>query len=156
MSSRRRPADDHREDALPTTTARSTQILAMPRGGYGDRAAGPSHRRVALDNGVTFSSIAHESYPVIGGFSRQTALADQPGENRPYWARIVAAGSPDAYVRHVMVNSLRSWTRRRSWREPPTMYPSDAPAVGDAFADVDARVSLRAFLLSLPRNSGRR
>jgi RNA polymerase sigma-70 factor (sigma-E family) len=47
----------------------------------------------------------------------QTALA------RSYaaWHRIERS-DPEAYVRRVMLNSYRSWCRRRPWRETPTEF----------------------------------
>jgi RNA polymerase sigma-70 factor (sigma-E family) len=51
----------------------------------------------------------------------QTALA------RSYaaWHRIEKS-DPEAYVRRVMLNSYRSWCRRRPWSETPTELPDRA------------------------------
>jgi RNA polymerase sigma-70 factor (sigma-E family) len=69
------------------------------------------------------------------------------------WSRIERAGSPDAYVRKMVVNQLLSWRRRR--HDVPTDRMTDRPAAGSyagdpagAHADRDQVLGL---LASLPR-----
>jgi RNA polymerase sigma-70 factor (sigma-E family) len=53
------------------------------------------------------------------------------------WHMLSIDGSPDAYVRKVMVNQLVSWRRRRSWSERPISElrdeagPDPTSAAGD-------------------------
>ena len=78
----------------------------------------------------------------------QTALA----RTWPHWQRISTGGTPDAYVRTVMVRLNSSW-RARFWnREHPYADPGDE---GVVFADdehrrTDDRVVLVAALAALP------
>lgn len=66
------------------------------------------------------------------------------------WRRI--EGSPDAYVRSVMVNTYSSWWRRR-WRdEVPTLDLPERAGAGRSEADVGSqRLDLDRALASLPR-----
>lgn len=79
----------------------------------------------------------------------QTALA----RTWPHWERISAAGSPDAYVRTVMVRLNASW-RSRLWnRERPTANPTAERVTGGPFDDhgrSDDRTVLLAALAELP------
>ena len=74
----------------------------------------------------------------------QTALA----RAYPHWPR-AQRDDPDAYVRTIMLNTWRSWRRRR-WRgEMPAMTVPELPGP-DGFAAVHQRHALRAALAKLP------
>ena len=66
----------------------------------------------------------------------------------PHWAR-VAAGSPEAYVRQVMVRTAGSWRRRRWTGEVPAERLPDV-AADDETAAHDERVVLTRALAALP------
>lgn len=74
----------------------------------------------------------------------QTALV----RSWPHWSRIAAAGSPEAYVRRVMLNKALDWRGRR-WRgEISTeVLPEPRPMEG---ADLDVRRVLLQALRRLP------
>lgn len=75
----------------------------------------------------------------------QTALA----RAWPRWERINRRDDPEVYVRRVMVNTWRTWSRRR-WRgEKASLSVPDAPAAGDVAAQVAMRMALRDALAAL-------
>jgi RNA polymerase sigma-70 factor (sigma-E family) len=64
-----------------------------------------------------------------------------------HWDRVRAAGSPDAYVRRIVVNQHRSWRRRRASTEL-AMEPSELPStVADDAQDALAARDLTWRLL---------
>lgn len=65
------------------------------------------------------------------------------------WARVRRADDPDAYVRKIMINSNRSWRRRRRLTELASGLAPQEPVAGAGVAD-DDRPELIAALLSLP------
>ena len=73
----------------------------------------------------------------------QTALA----RTWPHWDR-VASGSPEAYVRQVMVRTAGSWRRRRWTGEVAGDLPDVASP--DGTAGLDERVVLTLALRTLP------
>jgi RNA polymerase sigma-70 factor (sigma-E family) len=76
----------------------------------------------------------------------QTALA----RTSPHWARI-EDGSPEAYVRRVMVRTHASWLRRRWQGERPVDDVSVHESAGpDEHAAADTRVVLVAAVGALP------
>jgi RNA polymerase sigma-70 factor (ECF subfamily) len=67
----------------------------------------------------------------------------------PHWKRISANGSPDAYVRRVMINLATAWARRR-WRfEIPTDNVPERAAPDETAVRDDRDLLVRA-LASLP------
>jgi RNA polymerase sigma-70 factor (sigma-E family) len=68
------------------------------------------------------------------------------------WPRIdSAAGSPDAYLRRIIVNTHRSWWRAR-WRRETPVADLPEPSSGDDAADQRAlAVAIRQALGELPR-----
>lgn len=64
------------------------------------------------------------------------------------WRRISADGSPDAYVRKVMLNQLLSWRRRRSWSERPVAQIGDQ-VVTDPNVATDDRAAMAVLLAEL-------
>jgi RNA polymerase sigma-70 factor (sigma-E family) len=72
----------------------------------------------------------------------QTALA----RTWPRWERINRRDDPEVYVRRVMVNTWRTWGRRR-WRgEKASPAVAETPAGGDLAAEVAMRMALRDAL----------
>jgi RNA polymerase sigma-70 factor (sigma-E family) len=74
----------------------------------------------------------------------QTALAKVAGR----WTRIASTGDPLPYVRKVMLRTLISWRRRRSFGEVPMATMPDTPDPAATPADADER--LRRALGTLP------
>jgi RNA polymerase sigma-70 factor (sigma-E family) len=69
------------------------------------------------------------------------------------WSRIERAGSPDAYVRKMVVNELLSWRRRR--HDIPSDNLAERPAAGsyggDPAGDHADRDEVLGLLATLPR-----
>jgi RNA polymerase sigma-70 factor (sigma-E family) len=65
-----------------------------------------------------------------------------------HWGRITAAGSPEAYVRRIMVNERRTWWRRNRGRELVGGVP-ERPA-RDELSAVDDRDAMWRAVLALP------
>jgi RNA polymerase sigma-70 factor (sigma-E family) len=83
----------------------------------------------------------------------QDVVQDVLAKASTRWGRIERAGSPDAYVRKMVVNELLSWRRRR--HDIPSERIADRPAAGpyggdpaSAHADRDEVLTL---LAQLPR-----
>ena len=75
----------------------------------------------------------------------QTALA----RAWPRWERINRRDDPEVYVRRVMVNTWRTWSRRR-WRgEKASPAVAEAPAGGDMATEVAMRMAMRDALGAL-------
>jgi RNA polymerase sigma-70 factor (sigma-E family) len=77
----------------------------------------------------------------------QTALA----KAWPHWDRVSREGDPTAYIQRVMVNTYRSWWRRKWRAEVPTADVPDRVTGPDAFAAADDRERVRRALDRLPR-----
>ncbi len=75
----------------------------------------------------------------------QTALA----RSWPRWERIRRRDDPGVYVRRVMVNTWRTWSRRRWLGEKASPAVAEAPAAGDVAAEVAMRMALRDALATL-------
>jgi RNA polymerase sigma-70 factor (sigma-E family) len=67
-----------------------------------------------------------------------------------HWRRVEAGGKPEAYVRKVMLNQLRSWLRRRRFAEVPIEGIAERAGGTDVADQVTQRVSLSRALVSLP------
>ncbi|HTR71538.1 MAG TPA: SigE family RNA polymerase sigma factor [Mycobacteriales bacterium] len=65
------------------------------------------------------------------------------------WHFLRVDGSPDAYVRKVMVNELLSWRRRRSWSERPVPELREDSAQ-DPTTAVSERAQMWALIATLP------
>lgn len=68
----------------------------------------------------------------------------------PHWRRVVGGGSPEAYVRRVMVRTYATWWRRRWRAEVPYGQLPDRPAQGDPHALTGLRAAVLAALAELP------
>jgi RNA polymerase sigma-70 factor (sigma-E family) len=83
----------------------------------------------------------------------QDVVQDVLAKASTRWSRIEQAGSPDAYVRKMVVNQLLSWRRRR--RDVPTDRLFDRPAAGsyagDPAGDHADRDEVLGLLAALPR-----
>jgi RNA polymerase sigma-70 factor (sigma-E family) len=68
----------------------------------------------------------------------------------PRWSKVSREGTPELYVRRVMLNTYATWWRRR-WRHeiPSGAVPEHAGDVDD-YAQADARVLVQAALRGLP------
>ena len=76
----------------------------------------------------------------------QTALV----KAHRHWGRVTASGSPEGYVRRIMVNERRTWWRRNPGRELVGTVPDRAgPDESSALAERDA--VWRAVLALPPR-----
>jgi RNA polymerase sigma-70 factor (sigma-E family) len=65
-----------------------------------------------------------------------------------HWARVTAAGDPEAYVRRIMVNERRSWWRRNRGRE--ILGPVPERGGTDEFAGLAERDAVWQAVLRLP------
>jgi RNA polymerase sigma-70 factor (sigma-E family) len=75
----------------------------------------------------------------------QTALA----RSWPRWERINRRDDPEVYVRRVMINTWRTWSRRR-WRgEKATPDVEPDAVVNDVASEVATRMYLRDLLATL-------
>jgi len=76
----------------------------------------------------------------------QTALADA----YRHWRRVQAVGSPEAYVRRMLVNAHLSWRRRRSATERPTdLREATGAVLADPGEEIAARDQMRVLLAGL-------
>jgi RNA polymerase sigma-70 factor (sigma-E family) len=66
------------------------------------------------------------------------------------WTRVRRADDPDAYIRKIMINSNRSWRRRRRLTELTSGLAPQDPGGGAGVADDDGGPELITALLSLP------
>ena len=66
-----------------------------------------------------------------------------------HWPRVRHADNPEAYVRRILINEVRSRWRRRE-RTIPVAKFTDEPVVADLTDDIARRVGLREALLTLP------
>lgn len=69
-----------------------------------------------------------------------------------HWPKVERAGSPDAYVRKVMVNLNTDWWRRLGSRERPAGLTAgaDRPSTADPYASFELRDELWLALRELP------
>lgn len=68
-----------------------------------------------------------------------------------HWSRVRQAGSPDAYVRRILLNEARGRWRRRERVVPVPRFPERLePPVPDATDEIARRAGLRQALLALP------
>lgn len=67
------------------------------------------------------------------------------------WSRVSSADQPDAYVRRILVNQLRSQQRRRAWNELLVEEPLERGGVGtgSTIDGVDERLRLQGYLRAL-------
>jgi RNA polymerase sigma-70 factor (sigma-E family) len=97
-------------------------------------ACGPSLSRTAF----LLTGDHHQAEELL-----QTALV----RTAPHWRRVASGGTPEAYVRRVMINERTSWWRRRR----PVVAPiPDQPATSDESERAAARLTMEAALAALP------
>lgn len=65
----------------------------------------------------------------------------------PRWGRVAAAGTPEAYVRRIMMNKAVDWRSRRWHGEVPTEVLPELHSIGP---DLDVRCALLDALRRLP------
>jgi RNA polymerase sigma-70 factor (sigma-E family) len=65
------------------------------------------------------------------------------------WSQFAVEGSPDAYVRKVMVNQLLTWRRRRAWAEQPVAEVREDHD-DDPSAAIVERAEMWALIADLP------
>jgi RNA polymerase sigma-70 factor (sigma-E family) len=66
------------------------------------------------------------------------------------WRRVEAGGHPEAYVRKVMLNHLRSLLRRRRHTEVSTESPPERGTAADVAEQTADRMTLAGALATLP------
>jgi RNA polymerase sigma-70 factor (sigma-E family) len=66
------------------------------------------------------------------------------------WRRIRRTDRPDVYVRRLLINTDRSWWRRRSSREIPVDRTADRPAAGDVGTEAGDRDAMWRLVARLP------
>jgi RNA polymerase sigma-70 factor (sigma-E family) len=67
------------------------------------------------------------------------------------WRRVIAAGSPEAYVRRILVNEHISWWRRFGRREHASPYHKNDIGQADPADATAQRLDLAAALARLPK-----
>ncbi len=67
-----------------------------------------------------------------------------------HWAKVQAAGQPEAYVRRILVNEYLG-SKRRRWSGEMTVQVPEHEAVDPGFAGVEDREQLRRALEDLPK-----
>ncbi|GII75742.1 DNA-directed RNA polymerase sigma-70 factor [Sphaerisporangium rufum] len=65
------------------------------------------------------------------------------------WRRVTAAADPEAYVRKIMLNQLRTWRRPRRLTFVPTAEVPEPPARSDQSAQTELKIVLRHALVVL-------
>lgn len=65
------------------------------------------------------------------------------------WARVRKADEPFSYVRRILVNLNTDRLRRKPWREQPTEFVDQPPAVGDRAGEISDRETVRRVLAQL-------
>ena len=66
------------------------------------------------------------------------------------WRQVESGGNPEAYVRKVMLNQLRSWLRRRRYAQVPLDAVADPIVDADDAGRLSLRVTMARVLASLP------
>ncbi|MEU8288161.1 SigE family RNA polymerase sigma factor [Micromonospora sp. NPDC048905] len=111
-----------------------------------DRYAG--FREFALTRGPALSRTA---YLLVGDHQEaQDLLQEALAKTARHWRRVQAGGHPEAYVRTVMLNQLRSWRRRRRPTEVTSERVPDAASGDDLASDTAVRVTVACALATLP------
>jgi RNA polymerase sigma-70 factor (sigma-E family) len=99
-----------------------------------------------------FQAFVHARWPVmvrlayaLTGDAGHAEDVAQSAFTKAYanWPRVLKAGSPDAYVRQIVINENRNRFRKRRVTELATDNPPDLPAPG---ADLDSRTALLSAL----------
>ncbi|SCL39311.1 RNA polymerase sigma-70 factor, sigma-E family [Micromonospora pallida] len=111
-----------------------------------DRYSG--FREFVVARGAALSSAA---YLLTG--NHQTAedlLQEALAKTAVRWRRVESGGNPEAYVRRVMLNQLRSWLRRRRYPQVPLDSAADPAADVDMAGRVAQRIAMSQILASLP------
>ncbi|MFC6018224.1 SigE family RNA polymerase sigma factor [Plantactinospora solaniradicis] len=107
-----------------------------------------SFREFAAARGPALSRVA---FMLTG--DHQTAedlLQEALAKTAARWDRVESGGNPEAYVRKVMLNQLRSWLRRRRYAEVPLDSAADPAADADVAGRVVLRDTMSRVLASLP------
>jgi RNA polymerase sigma-70 factor (sigma-E family) len=105
-------------------------------------------REFAAARGAALSRVA---YLLTG--DHQTAedlLQEALAKTAARWRRVESGGNPEAYVRKVMLNQLRSWLRRRRYAQVSLEAAADPVAAGDVAGRVSLQVTMSRVLASLP------
>lgn len=99
------------------------------------------------------SSLLGTAYLLTGDHGRaEDLLQSTLLKAYKHWKRVTSTGSPDAYVRRILINEQLSWWRRRRI-EPvsiPTYHDSVAGTTADTSVDLVERDRMWRALLQLP------
>lgn len=105
-------------------------------------------REFVLSRGQALSRAA---YLLTGDHQgAEDLLQEALAKTARHWRRVERDGSPEAYVRKVMLNQLRSWRRRRRLVELPSVQLPEGPSEGDLAGRVTERDALARLLARLP------
>lgn len=97
------------------------------------------------------AALSRAAYLLTG--NHQTAedlLQEALAKTAARWHRIEAGGNPEAYVRKVMLNQLRSWLRRRRFVQVSLDSAADPIADTDVAGGVSLHITMARVLASLP------
>jgi RNA polymerase sigma-70 factor (sigma-E family) len=119
-------------------------------GGAGREQAETSFREYVT---ARWSALLRTAYLLTGEHDRAQELVQNALVRvHRHWSKVESAGSPDAYVRKIMVNLNTDWWRRLGSRERPVGLPTevDRPTTADPYASFELREDLWSALRELP------
>jgi RNA polymerase sigma-70 factor (sigma-E family) len=121
----------------------------------GGGAAGRERTETSFREFVTarWPALLRTAYLLTGEHDRAEELAQGALVRvHRHWSKVERAGSPDAYVRKVMVNLNTDWWRRLGSREHPAGLAAgvDRPSTADPYASFELREDLWLALRELP------
>lgn len=97
------------------------------------------------------AALSRAAYVLTGDhWAAEELLQDALARTVAHWRRVAAGGRPEAYVRRVMLNRMRSVWRGPGRRSHPTAEPPERPVDADQSGRSDDRLVLAAALRGLP------
>lgn len=96
-------------------------------------------------------ALSRAAFMLTGSHSAaEDLLQEALAKTAAHWRRVEAGGHPEAYVRKVMLNQLRSWLRRRHHIEVPIDTVAEQPGDPDIAHRAAQRLTLVRALATLP------
>lgn len=126
------------------------ELLDEPPGGAGQEQTETSFREFVT---ARWFSLLRTAYLLTGEHDRAEELVQGAlVRTHRHWSKVERAGSPDAYVRKVMVNLNTDWWRRLGSHEHPAGLAAgmDRPSTADPYASFELREDLWLALRELP------
>jgi RNA polymerase sigma-70 factor (sigma-E family) len=105
-------------------------------------------REFAAGRGAALSRVA---YLLTGNHQlAEDLLQEALARTAARWRQVESGGNPEAYVRKVMLNQLRSWLRRRRYAQVPLDAVADPVTDPDVAGRVSLQLTMARVLASLP------